>query len=101
MKGPDWDKINSQWGDILAAARKHPQMRAELMFDDVGAIVTTQRPMIESMIADRTDKSHRILFYLAMLGFHSAPGRILKVGVGNKIKPKMSGKQEVVKRGKR
>jgi len=38
---------------------------------------------------------------LAMLGFHSAPGRILKVGVGNKIKPKMSGKQEVVKRGKR
>lgn len=101
MKGPDWDKINSQWGEILAAARKNESMHQDLMFDDVGALVTSQRPMIESLIADRTIKSHRVLFYLAMLGFHHAPGRILKVSVGDRVRPRASGKQEKVNRGKR
>lgn len=75
-------------------------MDKEVMFDDVGALVTCGRPMIESMICDRQAGSHRLRFYLQMLGFVKSKGRILKVGIGTKIKTKLSGKQKKVKRAR-
>lgn len=91
-------EIDEKWGEILKAARKHPDMDKEIMFDDVGAIVTANRPMIESMVCDKTSKSHRLMFYLAHLGFYHPKGRILKVGIGNKMPMGIGGKHEKVKR---
>lgn len=95
----DIEKINAQWGEILAAARKHPDMQKQIAFDDVGAIIITpDRPMIESMICDKATKNERLLFYLALLGFHHAPGRVLQVGVRSKMPMGTGGKGEKKKR---
>ncbi len=95
----DLEKINAQWGEIMAAARVHPEMQKQIAFDDIGAIIITpDRPMIESMICDKAAKNERLLFYLALLGFHSAPGRVLQVSCGNKMPMGTGGKGEKKKR---
>ena len=93
----DWDKILADWGDIMKAARANAGMQAEVDFDAEGAIYTTNRPMIESMVCARTERHARIIYYLQMLGLQVKTGRVIQVGVGNRM-PMGTGGKGVKKR---
>jgi hypothetical protein len=81
----DWDLVDTQWGDIMAKARKTEAFKSEVAFDDKGRIYTTERPMIESMICDKVAKNDRTRFYLDMLGFKWREGRIIDVNIRDRM----------------
>lgn len=94
----DWPKIDAEWGDILKRARDDVRFQQETAFDDGGNVITTNRPMIESFLADKIAKRDRVRFYLELLGFRSRKGRIITLacrtrmpvgtGGGGKVKRK-------------
>lgn len=88
----DWDLVNSQWGDIMSAARRKPEFKAEVAYDDTGRVYTTQRPMIESMICDKIEQSDRLRFYLDLLGVKWRNGRIIDVNIGDRMPLSSGGK---------
>ena len=89
----DWNFVNQNWGDILKKARLHADFQKEVTFDDDGRLYTTPgRPMIESMICERVEKSHRFDYYMQVLGYPVKPGRAIRIGVGNKMPMATGGK---------
>ncbi len=62
------------------------------MYDNTGKLVTAGRPMIESMVCDKAAKLHRLSFYLVHLGF-KITGRVIAIGIGNKMPFRSGGKQ--------
>ena len=97
----DWDKINHDWGDILKKARDDERFHQNTAFDDAGNIITTNRPMIESFLADKTAKRNRTTFYLELLGFRSRKGRVITMACRNGLPMGTGGGGKVEKRGKR
>ena len=81
----DWNLVNEQWGDIMSAARRHRDMQADVAYDDKGRVFTTARPMIETMICERTDRSERLRFYLDLLGFRWTKGRVIDVNIRDRM----------------
>jgi hypothetical protein len=94
----DWEKVNADWGDIMKAAREHPEMSAPVDYDAEGRVYTTNRPMIESMVCAKIEKHAKIIYYLQLLGLHASKGRVIQLGVGNKMPMGTGGKGKKVKR---
>lgn len=81
----DWAFVNANWGDILAKARENGIFTQDMAFDDDGNLVIVHRPMLESMICDKMELSHRLEYYLGVLGYPCKPGREIRVGAGNRV----------------
>lgn len=97
----DWDKVNTDWGDIMKAARANPEMQAPVDYDAEGRVFTTNRPMIEAMVCARQERHSKIIYYLQLLGLHVSTGRVIQLGVGNKMPMGTGGKGKKVKRAER
>ena len=93
----DWDGIKTNWAEVMKRARAEPKMQECIDFDGEGRIITSNRPMIESLICARSERRARILYYLQMLGLHEAPGRIIELDAGNKMPFRSGGKGKKVK----
>lgn len=91
--------LESHWGEILEKARKHPQMHDCVDFDDDGNIITSGRPMIESMICAM--RSTKIDHYLRLLGYNARPPRVINAGVQQRMPMMTGGKGKKGKNGRR
>lgn len=82
-----WTEIESNWGDILAIFRAKLPLGEYIDFDDNGAAITTNRPMAESIVAARTERSYRFQHYLVAAGLlpPTIPPRILERTVGERL----------------
>lgn len=91
----DWDFVNKNWGDILQKAREHETFKQEMAFDDNGNLfITPQRPMLESLICDKVELSHRLEYYLQVLGYPCKPGREIRIGIGSRMPMAIVGRGE-------
>jgi hypothetical protein len=96
----DWPRIDREWGDILKQAREDVRFHQCTAFDDCGNIVTTNRPMIESFLADKVAKRERTQFYLELLGFRPRKGRVITLACRSRM-PVGTGGGGKVQKGKK
>jgi hypothetical protein len=103
-----WEEINENWGSLREVLIQKLDINSMKRFDDSGDLVESDRPMMESIVCDKTEKSHRFFYYLFLadnetqMAVEPQSGRkIISVGVANRITCMTGGKQDVVKRGSR
>jgi len=83
-----WEEIDSRWGDILQTFRAKLPLNEFVDFDDNGSAITSNRPMGESIVAARTEKSDRFKHYLIAAGLlpPTIPPRIIHAIVGERVR---------------
>lgn len=59
-----WDEINKTWGDLQNQLKEKLPVHEHLMFDNSGQLVSSERPMLESIVCDKIDRLERFFFYL-------------------------------------
>lgn len=68
-----WKRIDSEWSTIRSILKSKLPVNQHKMFDDDGKFIDCQRPMMESIICDKTERSIRLFYYLAAADIVSVP----------------------------
>lgn len=83
----NWDEIDRRWGELLEIFRLRLPLGECIDFDNQGSVVTSNRPMAESIVAARMAKDgSRFQRYLIAASVTVTTRKVIHVGVGDRLR---------------
>lgn len=74
-----WREIDDNWYNLKELLTNRLPTQEYRMFADDGQWVECNRPMIESIVSDKVERSKRLFYYLCEIGVIQAPEAVSSI----------------------